>query len=123
MKPTDPKSMLEAAREWPVTELPVLVGLLESMCVALSRIATPPAPAPADHDELLDIAEAARRLGISKSFLYRHHGRGGFPPARPIGRKLLFLSSEIAAFLKKLLPSSRNGYTYTIAAQRRKGGK
>src|SRR5215469_7693642 len=39
-------------------------------------------------DQLLNIAEASHRLGVSPDYLYRHHK--SLPFTRHIGRKLLF---------------------------------
>ncbi len=58
-----------------------------------------PAPVASTPDELVDVEEAARRLGISTEYLYRHHKK--FPFTRREGRKLLFSSAGIAEYLKK----------------------
>lgn len=80
--------VLRAARELPVEQLPRLLGELEECrCTAMARM-TVPAPVQAQPDELLDVEEAARRLGLSKDYLYRHSG--DFPFTRRIGRELLF---------------------------------
>ena len=80
--------VLRAARELPVEQLPRLLGELEECrCTAMARM-TVPAPVQAQPDELLDVEEAARRLGLSKDYLYRHSG--DFPFTRRMGRKLLF---------------------------------
>jgi|ERR1019366_2694608 predicted DNA-binding transcriptional regulator AlpA len=91
--------MLLAAKELPVGELPGLLGELEEIRVtALARL-TAPEPAPQQADELLDIGEAARRLGVSKDFLYRN--RGDFPFSRRLGRRLLFSALGIDNYIRQ----------------------
>jgi hypothetical protein len=76
------------AQELPAADLPGLIGeLAEVNAVALARLAAPPAAA---HDELLDVTETARRLGVSEDYVYRHHRRFSF--TRRQGKKLLFSS-------------------------------
>lgn len=77
----------------PSPELPQLIGDLEAAkAAAWARLtATPTNGRP---DELapevrnLDIAEAARRLGMSRDWLYRHASE--LPFALRIGRRLVF---------------------------------
>ena len=89
--------MLSAARSLPAEELPRLVGDLEEIkCIALGRLTTPVAQHPPD--ELLGIEEAARRLGVSVGYLYRHHRR--LPFTRRMGRRLLFSANGIQAYLR-----------------------
>jgi excisionase family DNA binding protein len=47
----------------------------------------------------LAVNAAAERLGVSTDYLYRHQDE--FPFTRRIGRKLLFSSLGIDAYLKK----------------------
>jgi excisionase family DNA binding protein len=78
----------KAARELPAEELPNLIGELEAIkAVAWARL-TSPAPIQQRHDGLLNVAEAAERLGISEDYLYRHNRQ--LPFTRRQGRKLLF---------------------------------
>jgi hypothetical protein len=80
--------LLKAARELPAEDLPGLIGQLEAAkATAWARLAAP-APAQSEYDELLGVAEAARRLGVSEDYLYSHHR--GYPFTRRQGRKLLF---------------------------------
>jgi len=89
--------VLRAARELPVEELPRLLGELEvCRCTAIARL-TMPAPVQAQSDELLDVEEAARRLGLSKDYLYRHHP--SFTFTRRVGRKLLFSALGIGKYI------------------------
>jgi len=96
------QTVLRAAQELPVTELPRLLGELEECrCTAMARL-TMPAPVQAQSDELLDVAEAAHRLGLSKDYLYRHHS--DFPFTRRVGRKLLFSALGIERYIRQLRP-------------------
>lgn len=89
---------LEQARALPPDQLPALIGdLAEINAVALARLSTPTTPP--RPDENLDVNEAARRLGVSKNFLYRHHDRYKF--AHREGRRLLFSSNGLDSHLRK----------------------
>jgi excisionase family DNA binding protein len=80
--------VLKAARELPAEDLPGLIGELEkAKATAWARL-TAPAQVPNGHDELLGVAEAARRLGVSDDYLYDHSRE--YPFTRRQGRKLLF---------------------------------
>jgi hypothetical protein len=89
------EALLELAHGLDREQLPALLGRLEqAKAIAFARLAavgtgngTPPV------DELLAVGEAAHRLGVSKDFLYRHHGQYSF--TRREGRKLLFSSVGI----------------------------
>lgn len=88
--------VLQAARTLPAAELPRLLGdLKEIEATALARLAVP-APAQQATDALLNVREAAQRLGCSKDFLYKRD----FPFARRLGRKLMFSSNGIDAYLR-----------------------
>src|SRR5579863_1545129 len=50
-------------------------------------------------DQLLNIAEAAGRLGISPDYLYRHHESLSF--TRRVGRKLLFSAKGIEKYISQ----------------------
>jgi len=85
-----PSDLLERlrniARELAPEKLPQFIGELEAVkATAWARLAAPP---PQEHDELLDVATAAKRLGVGHDFLYRHSGE--YPFTRRQGRKLLF---------------------------------
>lgn len=89
--------VLSAVQVLRVEELPRLVGDLEEIkCIALGRLTTPVAQHPLD--ELLGVEEAARRLGVSVGYLYHNHRRLAF--TRHMGRKLLFSSNGIEAYLR-----------------------
>jgi len=88
-----------AAKELPTGELPRLLGDLEEIRVTvMARLTTPPAQ-PQQHDELLDAAAAAHRLGISKDYLYRNHRDFSF--TRRVGRRLLFSSLGIEKHIRQ----------------------
>ena len=90
--------VLRYARELPAEELPKLLGEIEEVrCTAMARLTAPVQPSGAD--ELLSVAEAGRRLGVSKDYLYRHGS--DFPFTRRIGRKLLFSSLGIDRHIKQ----------------------
>ena len=94
-----PEDILRAARELPAQDLPELIGQLEAAkATAWARLSTPVA-APVGHDELLGVPEAARRLGVSEDYLYRH--ATGYPFTRRQGRKLLFSARGIDKHIKQ----------------------
>jgi excisionase family DNA binding protein len=80
--------------ETPSSDVPALVTFLSSqVTVASSRLLQQGAPAPnggspTRADENLSVVEAARRLGMSKDYLYRK--AGSLPFAVRIGRRILF---------------------------------
>jgi excisionase family DNA binding protein len=92
------ESVLTLARSLPNEDLPRLLGdLAEISATASARLASPVVEA--RPDEMLDVEEAARRMGFSKDYLYRHQRK--FPFARKIGRKLLFSSVGLEKFLAR----------------------
>jgi excisionase family DNA binding protein len=92
------QAVLELARSLPTEELPRLLGeLREVEATALARL-TAPRPAEQTPDTLLNIDEAASRLAVSRSFLYRNSGK--LPFTRHVGAKLLFSATEIARYIK-----------------------
>jgi predicted DNA-binding transcriptional regulator AlpA len=79
-------------------EIPSLLGELEQIRVtALARLAMPTAAI--STDELLDVGTTAKRLGVSRDYLYRN--RKQFPFARRIGRKLLFSSVGLEKYMAR----------------------
>jgi len=98
MRP-DLEPILVSARLLSPEELPRLLGDLEEIrATALARL-TAPAPQTQAPDTLLDVDEAAARLGQSRSYLYRHHKR--FPFTRHMGRSLRFSANGIEHFLRQ----------------------
>jgi hypothetical protein len=73
-------------------------GVLSALAVTdiLAPIMSPPASA----DRLVDVAEAARRLAVSKDYVYRHAGEWPFTVRR--GRKLGFSEQGIATYLQNV---------------------
>jgi hypothetical protein len=94
------QSALGLSRTLPADELPLLLGELEQIRVtALARIAAPAGEAPRP-DELLDVQQTAARMNVSENYLYRNSRR--MPFTRRVGRKLLFSSSGLDSYLRKL---------------------
>jgi predicted DNA-binding transcriptional regulator AlpA len=92
--------VLMSAKELPAGELPRLLGELEEIrATAMARLTAPAVAQLQQHDELLDTAEAAHRLGISKDFLYRNHRDFSF--TRRVGRRLLFSSVGIEKYIRQ----------------------
>jgi excisionase family DNA binding protein len=111
--------VLRAARDLPAEDLPRLLGELEEIrCVAMARLTAPASVQSPGSDELLSIAEAARRLGVSKDFLYRHGS--DFPFTRRMGRKLLFSSVGIEKHIKQqgVLTARRHDGTLLTTVKR-----
>jgi excisionase family DNA binding protein len=93
------QAVLRTLPDIPAEDLPRLLGELEEVrATAMMRLSSP-APLPKAEDRLLDIGEAAERLGLSKDYLYRHHGELTF--TKRIGKKLLFSSLGIDAHIRK----------------------
>ena len=92
------ESALVQARTLAPEELPRLLGDLEEIrATAVARLAAPVAPAPPD--ELLDVDETAKRMGVSADYLYHRHKR--LPFARHVGRSLRFSSMGLDSYLKR----------------------
>lgn len=92
------ESILISARQLSPEELPRLLGDLEEIrTTALARLAAP-APPVQSHDALLDVDEAAVRLGTSRSYLYRNASR--FPFTRRMGRSLRFSANGIEHYIR-----------------------
>ena len=99
LKPALARCLEAAQTELPREELPALIGELESIkAVAFARLAAP-VQASQNHDERVGIAEAARRLGLSKDYLYRHRNQFSF--TRRQGRKLLFSAQGIERYIRQ----------------------
>ena len=80
-------------------QLPQLLGELETIrATALLRMSAP-SSLPQQPDELLDVQEAAERLGVSADYLYRHAKE--FPFAQRMGRNLRFSSQGIDRYIQK----------------------
>jgi predicted DNA-binding transcriptional regulator AlpA len=82
----------------PAPELPQLIGDLEAArAAAWARLTAPTTNKTSEEAGKeainLDVAEAARRLGISRDWLYRHASE--LPFALRIGRRVVFDSREL----------------------------
>lgn len=85
-----PAAALPAA----VTAVAALLASVASRAIGSQPSARPEAQVA---DENLSVEEAARRLGISKDYVYRHARR--LPFTRRVGRRLLFSSRGLAAWM------------------------
>ncbi len=88
----------------PANELPQLIGELEAArAAAWARLTAPSVETPPDspHHEPrnLDVAEAAKRLGMSRDWLYRHASE--LPFALRIGRRVVFDSLALERWNRK----------------------
>lgn len=87
----------------PTTELPGLIGDLEAArAEAWARLTAPasePSVVAAAEPRNLDVVEAARRLGMSRDWLYRHAAE--LPFALRIGRRLVFDSVALERWNRK----------------------
>lgn len=93
------ETALNMASMLPREELASFLGDLERIRVtALARLI---APAPIEHssDELLGVAETARRLGVSRNYLYHNHRH--FPFVRRIGRSLRFSAQGVTKYIQR----------------------
>jgi predicted DNA-binding transcriptional regulator AlpA len=93
--------LLAALDELPSDRLPEVIGALETAKArAWARLTVPPAVAPsATHgDATVDVDEAARLLGMSRSWVYRHASRLPFA-CRVGGRALRFSTTGIRRYL------------------------
>src|SRR5262249_35040761 len=93
MRAMSRSNLRSLVEDTPAPELPQLIGELEAArAAAWARITAPAAGKPSDLSDQearnLDITEAARRLGISRDWLYRHASE--LPFALKIGRRLVF---------------------------------
>lgn len=89
--------------------LPSFLGELETIrATAWARLTT---PIRAEHvpDELLDVREAARRLGTTKDFLYHNHKL--FPFTKRIGRQLRFSAHGLEAYIRRDTTVRQRGFS------------
>jgi predicted DNA-binding transcriptional regulator AlpA len=97
----DVDSLLAALEDVAVERLPELIGALETAKArAWARLTAPApgSPSVAEHDETVDVDDAARLLGMSRSWVYRHASR--LPFTRRVGRRALrFSTSGIRRYL------------------------
>jgi excisionase family DNA binding protein len=97
--------LLAALADVPTAELPKAIAALEgAKAAAWARLTTPPAPAEprgSGDDVLLDVEEAARRIGKSTSWLYRAVRARRIPFARKIGHGLRFDPAGLARWVNR----------------------
>jgi hypothetical protein len=91
-------AVLKVARSASTDELPRFLGDLEIVrAVAWQRLATPTEKVQQPKEELLNVHQAARRLGVSTKFLYTNP----FPFTRQVGRRVLFSATDLNAFIRR----------------------
>ena len=115
-------TLLGAASQLPTEQMPSFLGQLETVrVVSMARLAAA-APREQEPDKLLDAGAASERLGVSVDYMYRHHDQ--FPFTRRVGRRLLFSSLGIDAYIKQqsVLTARRHHGTLHPVGPRRKGG-
>jgi len=99
--PRELECLLAALDDLAVEQLPEALGALETAKTRMwIRLAVPPAVAhcTTDDDETVDVDQAARLLGMSRSWVYRHARR--LPFARRVGRRAVrFSTSGIRRYL------------------------
>ncbi len=92
------ESVLTIVKKLPQEELPEFLGDIEQIRVtALTRLTTPSSESRLDKS--LTIKQAHKRLGVSRSYLQHHWKKFSF--ARHEGRRVLFSSNGIDAYLKR----------------------
>lgn len=100
------RQLLQAVAEASPSELPALVGALaQAQAVALGRLTT---PRPEGHevdvrDGNISVEEAARRLGVSPSYLYKN--ARSLPFVVRIGRRLVCSPSRLERWNRARLGS------------------
>jgi hypothetical protein len=90
------QSLLALANDTPQAELPQFLGDLERIRVTAFVRLTKRTD---ENDELLPVEAAAARLKVSVDYMYRHHAKFSF--TRREGRKLLFSSAGLNAYMRK----------------------
>jgi excisionase family DNA binding protein len=80
-------------------QVPELLGELEVVrATAVLKMSAPPSLPQCG--ELLNVEEAAKRLGVSTDYLYRHAAQFSF--TRRMGRKLLFHSGGVDHYINRV---------------------
>jgi len=111
----DLEQALAAAATIPLPELPSFLGhLREIEATALARLhAIQDSRATFEPEQLLDVTEAAKRLSVSKDYLYRNWKK--LPFAQKYEWGVRFRAEGIDQFI-------HNGTTLYTAAQNKRGG-
>lgn len=90
--------VLTRARALAADDLPNFLGDLETIrAVAWSRLTAAATTTQQMSDELIRVEQAAGRLGLSPSYLYRNHQQ--FPFTRRVGRSLRFSSQGLQSYI------------------------
>jgi predicted DNA-binding transcriptional regulator AlpA len=82
----------------PSTAGAMLARLAGIQTVLLARLLAPTEASADPEDRLLDVAEAAEKLHLSQTYLYRNHKR--FPFTVRVGNSLRFSSAGIAKWIR-----------------------
>jgi hypothetical protein len=91
-----------------LAELPELIGQLEiAKALALARLAAPTPALATVPARNLSATEAARRLGVSLPYLYKH--AASWPVARRLGKRVVFDSAGLEAWNSGQHPSLTAG--------------
>jgi excisionase family DNA binding protein len=77
-----------------------VIGELERLKFTLWTGATTPVVSPAP-STALDISEVAKRIGMSKPWIYREARAGRLPFARRLGRRIKFEEAGLTRWLEK----------------------
>jgi len=89
----------------PAEQIPATLAQLAAAQTALAaRLMSAPAPtAPTvqEQDRMLTVAELSERLRCAPKTVYRRAGRGEFPFARRLGRKVLFSEQGLTKWLAR----------------------
>ena len=94
------ENALDLAKTLGPADLPAFLGGLETVrIVALTRITTPAVET--KPDESLTVAQAAKRLGLSASYLYHNWKKYKFARQDHGCRKVLFSAHGLDAYLRK----------------------
>ena len=95
------ESLLSDVQAATQQQLPHLIGCLqEAQAAAMARLLHPETATPTTSDDrLLNVKEAAERLGTSADYLYRHWSRLPFARKCPFG--LRFSEQGIAAWIRR----------------------
>jgi hypothetical protein len=111
----DLEQALTAAATVPLSELPSFLGQLREIeATALARLhAIQDSRVTAAPEQLLDVTEAAKRLSVSKDYLYRNWKK--LPFAQKYEWGVRFRAEGIDQFI-------HNGMTLYTAAQNKRGG-
>ena len=91
--------VLDSIEQMERDQLPQLLGELETIRATALMKMSAPSPSLPQRDKLLTIESAADRIGVSTDYLYRNSKT--LPFTRRVGRKLLFSSVGIDAYINR----------------------